>query len=495
MRIRTLHRRAALLTVAGALALAGPATPAFADPSGSPGTSGSASASGAAGSTDDASTQKVAPTTMADSEVDYWRGQLAGKLGGTLDPKPPRPYQKAKECVRRSSAGSSTDVIPWGQKVMRLNQLWSFGQQGAGEKIGVIDTGVSRHSRFDDRLNPAGDYVNQGDDGVADCDGHGTLVAGIIGADTQGGFSGVAPKATLFSIRTTSANYQAPDPNNPGGSQKPAGDLETMAAAIYTMIDQHHVNVINISLAACTPVSQATNQDLKYVQAAARYAVLHNVVIVAAAGNTDKDCAALNTPGHIQTISAPAWFDGDVLSVGSVGQSGDASSFTMAGPWVDVAAPGENITSLDASGRGLTNQAVDEQGRASPEQGTSFAAPYVTGLVALVREHFPKLTAREVMRRIIATSQHPAGDDGRNDRVGYGLVDPVAAMTSVLPEEQGISTAAVGVVHRPLPPVPAPDRLPITVALIGSGAGLGLLGLTLFVVYTIQRNRRPDETP
>lgn len=496
MRIRTLTRRTAVLAVTGLLALAAPAWPALADPADPAAATGSSSAPTSGSAT--AAENVGKPIPMSDSEIGLYKAQLAGQpgFGGNLAPHPTHQFQLGqKGCAAQTQQSGATDSIPWAQRVMRLPQLWSFGTRGAGQRVGIIDTGVNTsNSLFGGRAVGAGDYIN-GDNGTKDCDGHGTLVAGIIGASAGTGFSGVAPDAQLFSIRTTSTAFQYQDANQ---QQHNAGDLESMAAAVYTMVDKVNVNEINISLAACPPVSDRDNPDLKFLQAALRYAVNHDVVVVVAAGNTGSQndpsaCQATNSPGNVQNISAPAYFDPDVLSVGSVDKAGDASSFTMAGPWVNIAAPGENITSLNPNGSGIVNQEGDGKGNVGGIQGTSFAAPYVTGLVTLLRAHFPKLSAREIMHRITATAQHPAGDNGRNDQVGNGLIDPVAAMTAVMADNAGTQAPPPRPVFRPLPPAVDPDRVPIMVALVGSGAGLGLLGLTLFIVYTVQRNRRPRE--
>ena len=73
------------------------------------------------------------------------------------------------------------------------------------------------------------------------------------------------------------------------------------------------------------------------------------------------------------TVS-PAWYDDYVLTVGSVGPSGAPSQFSLAGPWVDVAAPGEEIVSLDPDGEGLVDT-LPAVGEAMPISGTSYAAP------------------------------------------------------------------------------------------------------------------------
>src|SRR5699024_6061574 len=135
-----------------------------------------------------------------------------------------------------------------------------------------------------------------------------------------------------------------------------------------------------------------------------------------------------------------AWFDDYVLTVGSVNDKGSPSEFTVPGPWVDVAAPGENLTSLDPGkgGTGLVNQLqTSGEGQPEPIMGTSFAAPYVSGLAALVKQEHPDLSADEVMERIEKTALHPGGSDGRNDIVGWGVVDPMAAINDIVPAEHG----------------------------------------------------------
>jgi membrane-anchored mycosin MYCP len=472
------YRPAALLAAAGLLALAGPAWPAAADTSSSPSSSAHAAAAAAR------------PAPMSEAEMESELGKIREQMpGGKPAPDPKNLNTKKVDCVTRGSE-SAKDIptIPWAQQVMRLPQLWSFSQQGKGQKIGVVDTGVSQHDRLGGRLIAGGDAIDQAGDGTQDCDGHGTLVAGIIAASGDGSsFTGVAPQATVVSVRTTSSHYQ----NAQGG----AGTALTMAEGIVSLVDRGDVKVINISQAACVDANPnlAYEFQIRQLQAAVKFATAKNIVVVSAAGNVDNStkCKKQNSAGNLQMIVAPAWFDDDVLTVGSVDANGDASTFSVAGPWVDVAAPGQDITSLDPSGSGLVNQVIDPQsGKPSPEQGTSFAAPYVTGLAALLRQRYPDLSAKQVMHRIIATAQHPAGNNGRNDQLGYGLIDPVAAMTAVLPEERGGKPAQSGPVFRPIPAPPKADKAPTIVALSGAGAGLGLLGLTMFVMYTVNRNRR-----
>ena len=135
-------------------------------------------------------------------------------------------------------------------------------------------TGVAPHRRLP-KLVPGGDYVFTGD-GTQDCDGHGTVVAGIIAAapdSSTDGFSGVAPDVTVISIRQSSAKFAAAGDRSGTGF----GDVDTMAKAVRTAADMG-ASVINISSVACVPV--ATAFDDRALGAALAYAAdVKNAVI------------------------------------------------------------------------------------------------------------------------------------------------------------------------------------------------------------------------
>jgi membrane-anchored mycosin MYCP len=171
-------------------------------------------------------------------------------------------------------------------------------------------------------------------------------------------------------------------------------------------------------------------------------------------------------------------------------RSGDPAEFSIQGPWVSVAAPGTEVISLHpANSAALANQTFDEQGKPAQIQGTSFAAPYVAGLAALVRDRFDTLTAKQVMHRIRATASHPAASGGRDSLVGYGMINPVAALTAFIPAEENIPPDEAVASPFDMPPPHKRDWTPVQVAMIGSGGGVLALLLTLFVVRTVRRNR------
>jgi membrane-anchored mycosin MYCP len=126
-------------------------------------------------------------------------------------------------------------------------------------------------------------------------------------------------------------------------------------------------------------------------------------------------------------VVSPAWYDDYVLTVGSVNSQGAPSPFTLAGPWVDVAATGEGVTSLSPVNDGIVNSLDGEHG-SSRLSGTSYATPVVSGLAALIRSRFPALTARQVIQRIESTAHHPPA--GWDPIVGNGTIDPLAAVST-----------------------------------------------------------------
>lgn len=338
---------------------------------------------------------------------------------------PPYPTEPAAPCVSSGPAVSAR--LP---DRPDLRSAWAV-TRGAGQTVAVIDTGVARH-RLLPHLVAGGDFVSAGD-GTQDCDGHGTIVAGLIGAapDEASGFSGIAPEATIIGIRQSSSMFREV------GGGAGVGDVDTLAAAVRLAADLG-ATVINISSVAC--LAAGDTLDDRALGAALSYAVdVKNAVVVAAAGNVGGhgSCPKQNpvaTAGpapdweRVDVVASPCWYDDQVLTVGSVRADGTASEYSLAGPWVDVAAPAEGVVSLDPVGEGLIDRAPDGEGT-QPISGTSYAAPVVAGYVALLRSVAPHLTARQVMKRIEDTALPAAG--GWNPHTGHGVVDLRSALDAV----------------------------------------------------------------
>jgi membrane-anchored mycosin MYCP len=262
--------------------------------------------------------------------------------------------------------------------------------------------------------------------------------------------------------------------------------------------------VINISAVTCLPANKTIDQT--ELGAALRYAAVQkDAVIVAAAGNTHGGLATgsaceanpLTDPARpddprnwagVTSVSIPSWWQPYVLSVGSTTANGQPSDFTMAGPWLGIAAPGEHVVSLsNGTGGGLANGLPNDQQEMFPISGTSYAAAYVSGVAALVRSKFPDLTAAQVIHRLTATARGAARSP--SNLVGAGSVDAVAALTWHVPVTQAPKPEAVRPVAAP-PAPPVEDTTPRTVAFLGTA----VLTVMVLAAIAIRAYRRKDST-
>jgi len=416
----------------------------------------------------------------------------SGRLPEPAPPRPPQPTVQREMCAVPTITSDAGRANTSGQlSGLDLPQVWKL-TRGSGQRVAVIDTGVAPHSRLP-KTAAGGDYVFTGD-GTQDCDGHGTAVAGIISAATDphhvDDFSGVAPDVSLISIRQSSTKFGAiADSSNSG-----FGDVSTMAKAVRTAADLG-ASVINISSVACIRTGSAL--DDRTLGAALSYAVdIKNAIVVVAAGNTGPGQCPAQSPqptwDTVTVVVSPAWYDDYVLTVGSVNAHGEPSSFTLAGPWVDVAAPGEGVVSVSPSGDGLVNSLGGPNG-SSPLSGTSYAAPVVSGLAALIRSRFPKLTARQVMQRIEATAHHPPA--GWDPLVGAGVVDLLAAVSTDPPASPARLPPRTAMRIAP-PPLPAPAHHGSRdTAFAGAAICGGVLAVVLIVGTLAARLPRAGSRP
>ena len=419
-------------------------------------------------------------------------------------PGPVQPMEKNGDC-------SSSGVIPGtdpgvqtpNQRMMDLSAAWRFSR-GDGQLVAVLDTGVRPGPRLPG-VQPGGDYV-ESTDGLTDCDGHGTLVAGLIaGQPGADGFAGIAPAARLLSLRVTSAKFS---PRTPGGDptmERAAVDVAALGRAIVHAADLG-ARVIDVSAITCLPADR--NIDQSELGAALRYAAVDkDVVIVAAAGDNGSagwgsgaascesnpltDLGRPEDPRNwagVTSVSVPSWWQPYVLSAASLSPDDQPSKFTMAGPWVGIAAPGENIVSVsNRDGGGLANGLPNQRQQLAPLNGTDYAAGYVSGLAALVRSKYPELNATQVIHRITATAHN--GARAPSNVVGAGTLDPVAALTWELPTTANHDAAPMKRVAAP--PEPAPKSpVPRIVAYAGTAA----LILAVVVAAAIAARRRKEPT-
>ena len=225
----------------------------------------------------------------------------------------------------------------WAIEAMNLPHAWSLSQ-GSGVVVAVLDTGVD--GDHEDLAGKVVDEVNlSSSPSIADRYGHGTHIAGIIGAtmDNGTGICGVASDCSVLSVKVADDNGRC--------------DAPEVADGIVWAVE-HGAEVINISLRLSSPCDE--------LEAAVNYAWEEGVVIVAAAGN-----------GGGSTPQYPAHYD-QCIAVTSIEEDGTRAPLANYGDWVDVAAPGYQICSTLPD---------DEYGY---KTGTSQATAYVSGVAALV---------------------------------------------------------------------------------------------------------------
>lgn len=281
---------------------------------------------------------------------------------------------------------------PWSLQRVLLDELWQGTDKGKGIRVAVIDTGVDvKNPQLAPAVDKAAgrDFLTKGKGGDPTVDevGHGTKVAGIIAARPAAGtgFVGLAPNATIIPIRQNDADS--------------SGDSDTMADAITYAVGQG-ADVINISQDTTNPLSGTSA-----LADAVRKAIARKVVVVASAGNDGLDGAVKNT--------YPAAFPG-VLAVASSDRNNERASFSQSGTFVGVAAPGVDIVSTVPGGGQCT------------DNGTSFSAPFVAGVAALLKEKHPDWTTAQIVTQIEQTAERVI--NGHDNFVGWGVVDPVRAV-------------------------------------------------------------------
>ena len=329
-------------------------------------------------------------------------GDTAARIaarGGILDVEPDR--------VRHVDATPDDPGFAdqWAHRLVDADEAWNTTTGSASVTVAVLDTGVDgRHADLAPNLVEQAD-VSSGTTRVHDtlrdndvCDvGHGTFVAGVVGAagDNGIGVAGVAWDVSIVDVALTSRASRC-------------GILDSaIIAGVDHVVDRDDpVDVINLSLGgisdSCPTALQAAFDDARDA----------GVLVVAAAGNEQEFIEG--------AISVPASCDG-VLSVGAVGETGAITSYSNANPYVDVAAPGGDTF----TGAGVLSTAPN--GGYAELQGTSFAAPYVAGIAALMLSVDPSLTPDE-LEAILEDTARDRGPSGRDDSYGWGLVDAAAAV-------------------------------------------------------------------
>ncbi|MBN1173185.1 MAG: type VII secretion-associated serine protease mycosin [Micromonosporaceae bacterium] len=333
----------------------------------------------------------------------------------------------AAPAAARDACMEPTDVIkpvPWAQKLLMPERVWPLAT-GAGIKIGVLDSGVdASHVQMSGKVTAGKDYLFDKDGpGNTDCVGHGTAVASIMVAKQSGktGFRGIAPDATVVPVIVS--EKEGEDEQAKDSFVTPSG----FADALRWVIAQDGVRVVNLSL--------AYKEDYPEVRAAVQDALAADVVVVAAVGNFGQES---------NPTTYPAAYDG-VIGVGAIDQNSAVLPSSGKGSFVDLVAPGAAVVA-----------AVPGAGH-SEWGGTSFAAPFVAATAALVRQYYPKMTAKGVAARLYATASPAAGGPSSTE-YGHGIVDPYRAVAEQLPVSAPASVKPRPVVRSVDPQLVAKER-------------------------------------
>ncbi|MFI1964755.1 type VII secretion-associated serine protease mycosin [Streptomyces pathocidini] len=335
------------------------------------------------------------------------------------------PLAKAATVTALSALLALAPVVPahadairaqeWALDALRAEDAWRT-TKGDGVTVAVLDTGVDdRHPDLAGQVLPTEDLVGfgagRGDRAWAR---HGTAMAGIIagrghGPGREDGVVGVAPEARILPVRVI---LEDGDPARKRARSARAGAL---AEGIRWAAD-HGADVINLSLGDDSKSAHPEPRE----DAAVQYALGKGAVVVASAGNGGED------GDH---ISYPAAYPG-VIAVTAVDRYGNRAPFSTRRWYATVCAPGVDVVIADPDRRYYEGW------------GTSAAAAFVSGAVALVRAAHPDLSPAQI-KRLLADTARNGPEGGRSDDLGAGLVNPAAAI-------------AAGAKLKPRPQAPAP---------------------------------------
>ena len=320
-------------------------------------------------------------------------------------------------------------------RVERAQELAS----GQGVTVAVVDSGIVGG---EGGVVPYGGVAVPGVDPGTRLSGHGTIVANLIA-----GPHGVAKDARVFDVKVYDTEL----------ADTAQGERALTSAGIVAGIDaviaahrREQFDVVNISLAVTQP-------DPALRDAVARLVAL-DLVVVAASGNRDDSAASddqgfAGTPGNDADVW-PADFPG-VLAVSATPSDGsDPGRFVTPNTDTDVAAPTLGAISLNATGQVCV----------VPEVATSWAAAEVSGILALLRERFPRETPRQLVARLEATTESggvpPGPEVARDPWTGAGVVQAYDALTrQVRPDRRGEVRTTVRETRADAQAPPAPQPI------------------------------------
>ncbi|WP_336183469.1 S8 family serine peptidase [Bacillus halotolerans] len=275
--------------------------------------------------------------------------------------------------VLSENADTSDNFEQWNLEPIQVKQAWKEGLTGKNVKIAVIDSGISPH----DDLSISGGYSAVSyTSSYKDDNGHGTHVAGIIGAKHNGyGIDGIAPEAQIYAVKALDQN----------GS----GDLQGLLKGIDWSI-ANGMDIVNMSL--------GTSSDSQILHDAMDKAYEKGVLLVAASGNE----------GNGKPVNYPAAYS-SVVAVSATNQHNQLAAFSTTGNQVEFSAPGTDITSTYLHQYYATGS------------GTSQATPHAAAMFALLKQRDPGNTNVQ-LRALMQKNIVDLGMTGRDQQFGYGLI-------------------------------------------------------------------------
>ena len=281
------------------------------------------------------------------------------------------------------------EEIPWGVDHIEADLVQDSGNEGAGVKIAIIDTGIDyTHPDLSPNYKGGYDFVNNDDD-PRDDNGHGTHCAGIAAAASNDlGIIGVAPAADLYAVKVL--------------DRRGMGYYSTILSGIEWCVAN------GMQIASMSIGGSSYSQSLKDACDTANSAGL---VLVASAGNSGD-----GNPDTVE-ISYPAAFS-SVIAVGATAQDDSVADWSNSGDYLELAAPGVGIYSTLPTYRvTLSRRYGYDYGTLS---GTSMACPHVSGVAALI---IASDESASNVRSILQITADDIGNDGFDNSYGYGLVD------------------------------------------------------------------------
>ena len=343
-------------------------------------------------------------------------------LPGVLSAEWSKKYRIEQDLVSPSTkADSYHDPYyseQWNLKKIRAPELWAEGVTGRGIVVAVVDTGVDLN--FPDLVDDKQNNLLQGytafprstKAGAAqDDNGHGTAVAGTIAAlPNDIGTIGIAYEAQIMPIKAMDEDGE--------------GDDDVLADGIVWAAD-HGAHIINLSIGSSTQTQVLAD--------ALAYAASKGCLLVGASGN-NKSVEELPITKNLSGVNYPA-ADPCVIAVTAIDQKDKIAHFSLTGPEVKLSAPGTQILSCMWTKEG-------EKG-VGYFTGTSFAAPLVSGVAALLWSQYPELTASEISRALFS-SAFDLGSSGRDHSYGYGRVDAYRALKTLAEPKSYPSPAVLG---------------------------------------------------